>query len=202
MDLLSNILGFMNEPIPSFFFEVLFLEEFDMSNPLAMTSATASLAIQMLDPVACAFSEVSGLEIALNTSEFNEAGWSTPRPMFDKMSTSALTLKRYLRPRHIGIMGFSLDPVTGWCQETVKAAKTWESAIEPKDIMIFVYHPMIKNPLPVGPSSFPIAGFLAKRAFPTKWAISDLSSTEEGQPIIETIEFKYSELMRLEVPPT
>jgi hypothetical protein len=198
MDLLSNIAGFMNEPIPSFFFEVLFLEEFDMANPLAMKKATASLAVQVLDPISAAFTEVSGLEIALNVEELNEAGWSTPRPHFSKMSNSALTLKRYLRPRHIGIMGFSLDPVSGWCQETVKAAKTWESKVVTKDILIFIYHPMIKIPI-IG-SSVPVAGFLVQSAFPTKWAVSDLSSTEEGQPIIETIEFKYTELHRLEVP--
>jgi len=202
MDLLGNIIGFMNEPIPSFYFEVLFLDEFDMSDPFAMTKATASLAIQMLDPVACAFSEVSGLEIALNVEELNEAGWSTPRPAFTKMSNSALTLKRYLRPRHIGVMGFSLDPVSGWCQETVAAAKTWETKVVTKDILVFIYHPMIQNPLPVGPSSFPVAGFLAQSAFPTKWAISDLSSTEEGQPVVETIEFKFTELQRLAIPPT
>ena len=202
MDLLGNIVGFLNEPVPSYFFEVMILESaFDFNNPLAMTSAIASLAIQVLDPVSCAFSEVSGLEISLDVGEFSEAGWSTPRPLFNKMTNSALTLKRYLRPRHIGVMGFSLDPVSGWCQDTVQAAKTWEKRMYTKDIMIFVYHPMIQNPLPVGPAAFPIAGFIAQEAFPVKWSISDLSSTEEGQPIIETIEFKFTELQRLAVPP-
>ena len=202
MDLLGNIVGFMNEPIPSYFFEVLILDDpFDADDPFAMMSATASLAIQALDPTACAFSEVSGLEIALNVSEYNEGGWSTPRPIFDKMSTSGLTLKRYLRPRHVGIMGFAFDPISGWCQDTIQAAKKWEKKIKPKDIMIFIYHPMIQNPLPVGPASFPVAGFIVQEAFPVKWNISDLNSTEEGSPIIETIEFKYTELMRLAVPP-
>lgn len=202
MDLLGSIVEFMNEPIPSFFFEVLFLEDrFDPSNPMAMMSATASLAAQVLDPTACAFMEVSGLEIALNTTEYNEGGWSTPRPMFDKMSTSSITLKRYLRPRHVGIMGFSADPVSGWCQDTVQAAKKWDKKIYTKDMMIFIYHPMIQNPLPIGPASFPIAGFLVLEAFPVKWSISDLSSTEEAQPVVETIEFKCTELQRLAVPP-
>ena len=199
---MDTIIGFLNEPIPSYFFEVMFLDDpFDADNPLAMTSAIASLAIQVLDPVACAFSEVSGLEIALDVGEYSEAGWSTPRPMFNKMTNSALTLKRYMRPRHIGVMGFSLDPVSGWCQETVIAAKTWESKITTKDLMIFIYHPMIQNPLPIGPAAFPIAGFLVQEAFPTKWSISDLNSTEEGQPMIETVEFKFTELQRLAIPP-
>lgn len=201
MDLLKNILGFMNEPIPSFFFEVLFLEKFDLSSPFAMMSATASLAVQALDPVACAFSEVDGLNIALETTSINEAGWSTPRPVFDKMKNDELTLTRYLRPRHIGVMGFSLDPVTGWCQDTVKAAKTWKTQIVTKDILVFIYHPMIQNPLPVGPSSFPVAGFLVQEAFPKEWGISSLSSTNSGEPIKETIKFGYTELQRLAIPP-
>jgi hypothetical protein len=202
MDLLGGIISFMNEPIPSFFFEVLILDDpFDADNPMAMMSATASLAVQALDPTACAFTEVSGLEIVLNTNDYPEGGWSTPRPQFKDISTSTLTLKRYLRPRHVGIMGFSFDPISGWCQDTVQAAKKWEKKIKPKDMMIFVYHPMIQNPLPVGPASFPIAGFLVQEAFPVKWGISDLSSTEEAQPIVETIDFKYTELQRLAIPP-
>jgi len=201
MDLLGNVVGFMNEPIPSFFFDVLFLEEFDLSNPLASASAMTSLAAQALDPVAAAFSEVSGLEITIGTESINEGGWSLPRASFDKMSNSELTLKRYLRPRHIGVMGFSLDPVSGWCQETVDSAKTWSAPIYKKDILIFIYHPMIQNPLPVGPSAFPVAGFLVREAYPTKWSISDLNSTDESQPVIETIGFQYTELQRLAIPP-
>jgi len=201
MDVLTDIVEFLNEPIPSFFFEVMFLDEFDPSDPLAMTSAIASLAIQALDPVACAFTEVSGMEISLGTTEYTEAGWSTPRPMFEKMSNSSLTLKRYLRPRHVGVMGFSLDPVSGWCQDSIQAAKTWEKRMSTKDLMIFIYHPMIQNPLPVGPKSFPIAGFLVLEAFPVKWAISDLNSTDDSAPIVETVEFKYTEIQRLAIPP-
>lgn len=201
MDLLGSIVGFLNEPVPSYFFEVIILDEFDMSDPFAMTTAMASLAIQVLDPVSAAFSEVSGLEITLGSEEYTEAGWSTPRPIFTSMSNSELTLKRYLRPRHIGVMGFALDPISGWCQETVRAAKTWESKITTKSILIIIYHPMIQNPLPVGPAAFPIAGFLVQDAYPTKWAISDLNSTEEGTPITETIGFKYTELQRLAIPP-
>lgn len=199
MDLLSNIVGFMNEPIPSFFFEVLFIPKFDST--FGLMSATASLAIQALDPVATAFSEVQGLNLSFSTTAINEAGWSTPRPSFDKIANEELTLVRYLRPRHIGVMGFSMDPVSGWCQEAFQAAKTWESQIELKDILVFVYHPMIQNPLPFGPSSFPVAGFLIQEAFPTSWGISDLSSTERNAPIKETIKFKYTEIQRLAIPP-
>ncbi|MDC0231639.1 phage tail protein [Aureispira] len=202
MDALSAIVDFLNEPIPSYFFEVLFLDDpFDAEDPLAMTKAAASLAIQVLDPVACAFTEVDGMEINLDTTTLKEAGWSSPRSHFTGMSYSDITLKRYLRPRHIGVMGFSLDPVSGWCQDTIQAAKTWEKKVVTKDLMIFIYHPMIQNPLPIGPAAFPIAGFIVQEAYPCKWSISTLSSTEDSSPVIETVSFKFTELQRLAVPP-
>ena len=202
MDALSAIVDFLNEPIPSYFFEVMFLEDpFDAQDPFAMTTAIASLAIQVLDPVACAFTEVDGMEINLDTDVVNEAGWSSPRPTFKSMSYSDITLKRFLRPRHIGVMGFALDPVSGWCQDTIQAAKTWEKKILTKDIMIFIYHPMIQNPLPIGPAAFPIAGFIVQEAFPCKWSLSTLSSTEDSSPVIETVSFKFTELQRLAIPP-
>ena len=38
----SDMLGFFNEPIPSFFFEVLFFpDKFDPTDPFAMTTAMA-----------------------------------------------------------------------------------------------------------------------------------------------------------------
>ena len=37
------------------------------------------------------------------------------------------------------------------------AAKDWESQITLKDLIIVVYHPQVKNPLPIGPAAFPIA---------------------------------------------
>ncbi|MFK7796266.1 MAG: hypothetical protein AB8E82_02355 [Aureispira sp.] len=191
----------MNEPIPSFFFEVLFLEAFDPDAPFAMTSATASLAMQALDPVATAFADVQGLTVSFKTSEVREAGWSSPRPTFDAVNNDELTLVRYLRPRHIGVMGFALDPISGWCQETMSTVKKWNKQVLKKDILVFIYHPMIQNPLPVGPSSFPVAGFMLQEAFPTSWGISDLSSTAGDAPIKETIKFKYTEIQRLAIPP-
>ncbi len=199
--MLGPVGDFLNEPIPSFFFEMLFLEKFDPSDPLAMAGAVADLAIQALDSGAVAFSEIDGLEISYGTSEYNEAGWSTPRKMFDKVSTSALTVKRYLKPRHIGVMGFSLDPVSGWCQDTIQAVKLWEKPVTTKDILIFVYHPLLKNQVPIGPAALPIAGFLVQEAYPTKWGISALNSTDDSAPIVETIEFQYTEIQRLAVPP-
>jgi len=197
MDLLSTISGFMNEPIPSFFFEVFV---YDIPTPGGPTlSVTASLAMQALDPVATAFSDISGLDMSFATTPINEAGWSTPRPSFDKINNEELVLQRYLRPRHIGLGSFSLDPTSEWCQNTMQSAKTWSEKIEVKNIMICIYHPMIQNPLPIGPSSFPVAGFLIHEAFPTSWGISDLSSTAGDTPIKETIKFKYTEIERLKV---
>ncbi|MFT5646111.1 MAG: hypothetical protein ACI976_000789 [Aureispira sp.] len=197
MDLLSTISGFMNEPIPSFFFEVFV---YDIPAPGSISlSVTASLAMQVLDPVATAFSDISGLDMSFATTPINEAGWSTPRPSFDKINNEELVLQRYLRPRHIGLGSFSLDPTSEWCQNTMQSAKTWSETIKVKNIMICIYHPMIQNPLPIGPSSFPVAGFLVHEAFPTSWGISDLSSTAGDTPIKETIKFKYTEIERLKV---
>lgn len=200
LGMLGPVGDFLNEPIPSFFFELLFLEEFDMSNPLAMAGVMAELAMQAADSGAVAFSEVDGLELSYGTSEYNEAGWSTPRKMFDKVSTSALTVKRYLKPRHISMGGMALDPVTGWCQNTLKAVKNWEEKVITKDILVFIYHPLLKNPIPIGPSALPLAGFLIQEAYPTKWGVSALNSTDDSAPIVETIEFQYTEIQRLEIP--
>jgi hypothetical protein len=187
----------MNEPIPSFFFEV-FVYDIPTAGAPSL-SVTASLAMQALDPVATAFSDISGLDMSFATTSINEAGWSTPRPSFDKINNEELVLQRYLRPRHIGLGSFSLDPTSEWCQNTMQSAKTWSEKIVVKNIMICIYHPMIQNPLPIGPSSFPVAGFLIHEAFPTSWGISDLSSTAGDAPIKETIKFKYTEIERLKV---
>jgi len=188
----------MNEPVPSFFFEVIVLDSLGASIANAVKKAKSEMSSESLDKAAAAFSEVNGLEIGLEVGSINEAGWSTPRPVFERMSTGVLELKRYLRPRHIGEMGFGLDPFSGWCQDTVKAAKTWETAVKPKDVVVLIYHPMIRTGQS-GNSSVPVAGFIAQEAFPSKWGISSLNSTDESQPIIETIELRYTELQRLVV---
>ena len=197
MDIFSSIANFMDEPIPSFFFEVFIYDRPDTL--LGSLSATATLAMQMLDPIATAFSDVSGLNMSFATEEIREAGWSTPRPAFDKINNEELVLQRYLRPRHIGVGNFNLDPTSDWCQKTMASAKTWSETIVVKNIMICIYHPMLQSPIKVGPSSFPVAGFLVHEAFPTSWGISDLSSTAGDAPIKETIKFKYTEIERLKI---
>lgn len=188
MDFLNNLMGFMNEPVPSFFFEVQFLEE---SN--ALMGSAKSMIAGALDPEANAFTDVDGLNIAFETTSINEAGWSSPRPVFDKMKNEELTLSRYLRPRHIGgMLTFSMDPITEWCQETMEAAKTWEKQVVKKNVLIYIYHPM----MPTKPS-IPVAGFLVHEAFPTSWGVSPLSSTNTGDPIKETVKFGYTEIERL-----
>lgn len=197
MDALSNIIGFLNDPVPNFFFGV-----FVLDNPLASATSAVGM-ISQLDPIASAFTEVSGLELSLDNAAttVSEGGNQIPIRLPGRIKTETLTLKRYLRPRHIAIGGFSLDPLTGWAQEVFSAAKTWEDKIVVKDLIIVVYHPQIKNPLPIGPSAFPIAGYLVLRAYPMKWATGDLSSTSENEPVTETFEFSYEEMQRLAIPP-
>jgi len=198
----SDMLGFFNEPIPSFFFEVMFIaDKFDPTDPFAMPSAMADLAVQALDPGANAFKSVSGMEIAFSMESINQGGWSTPTQTFGKMNNAEITLTRYLRPRHIGIAGFALDPISGWAQDTVQAAKTWSKRMYTKDVLILIYSPLIKNPLPVGPQSFPISGFLVQQAIPSKWSVSDLDSLNVNDPIVETIGLQCTEIQRLAIPP-
>ncbi len=206
MGLFGNIMGFLEEPVPSFYFEVEVQERLDSASGIASTvmGAVSSLILGDSAPSSNAnsYQSVEGLGISFSTGTINEAGWSSPRPTFDKMNNDELTLVRYLRPKHMGIMGFSLDPMSDWCKKTMDSAKRWHESIETKDVMIYIYHPAIKNPLPVGPSSFPVAGFLAQEAYPIKWAISGLDSMNESEPIKETIVLRYTEMQRLEVPMT
>lgn len=196
MDALTSIMDFLNDPVPNFFFGVFVLDD-----PLASATSAVGM-ISQLDPTATAFTEISGLEIGMEVgTTVNEGGNSIPIRLPDRIKTDILTLKRYLRPRHIAIGGFSLDPLTGWAQEVFTAAKSWEDQIQPKDLIIVIYHPQIKNPLPVGPAAFPIAGYLVLRAYPTKWGTSDLNSTSDSEAIVETFEFSYEEIQRLAIPP-
>jgi hypothetical protein len=102
-----------------------------------------------------------------------------------------------LSPKHIGVAGFSADPMTGWCQETFQAAKKWEKGIRTKDILIMILHPHLKVPI-LG--ALPIAGYLVKSAFPIKWATEALNSTS-NDALQETIGMGYREIQRLAVPP-
>ena len=204
MGLLGDAMAFLEEPIPSFYFEVVVQERMNaggIMNTVINLAKNAIMGSMGPGSDSNSFHTVNGLEISFATTEINEAGWSSPRPAFDKMVNGELELVRYLRPRHMGIMGMSLDPMSGWCKETMEAAKTWEKPVVTKDVLIYIYHPALKNPLPVGPSSFPLAGFIAQEAYPTFWGVSQLDSTNDSDPVKETIKLKYTEMQRIEVPP-
>jgi phage tail-like protein len=196
MDALKNIIGFLNDPVPNFFFGVLVVD-----NPMASAKAAVGM-ISQLDPIASAFTEVSGLEVGMDLeSNISEGGNQIPIRLPGRIKADTLKLKRYLRPRHIAVGGFSLDPLTGWSQDVFTSAKTWADPIEVKDLIIVIYHPQIKNPLPIGPSAFPIAGYLVLRAYPVRWATGDLNSTSDSEPVTEEFEFSYEEIQRLAIPP-
>lgn len=187
---------FLDEPVPNFYFAVKIIDVPSFSNPLSAAKSIASMASQM-DPAASAFTEVSGLSLEIETKAENEACNSIEIPFPSGVKNDALVLKRYVRPRHIGVGGFSADPITGWCQDTFAAAKNWLTGIKPKDIIILIMHPHLKLPLL---NSGAVAGYIAKNAYPVKWDIDSLNSTD-NQPLQETIEFKYRELQRIAVPP-
>jgi phage tail-like protein len=188
---------FLDDPVPNFYFGVIIVD-----NPLAGNGPLGAAQIvgmlSQLDPIASAFTEVSGLSLEIDTDSVNEAANSIAIPLPKSVKNDTLVLKRYVRPRHIGVGGFSADPLTGWCQDTFEAAKQWKKSIKPKDVMIMVLHPHLKN-IPLL-NMIPVAGYLAKNAYPTKWEMDSLNSTS-NDALQETIELKYRELQRLAVPP-
>lgn len=189
---------FLDDPVPNFYFGVLVLDNpFKTDSPLGGAQALIGM-ISQLDPIASAFTEVSGLSLEINTEEAEEACNSIAIPLPKSVKNDTLVLKRYVRPRHIGVAGFSADPMTGWCQETFENAKNWKKSIQCKDIMIMVLHPHLKN-IPLL-NMVPVAGYLAKSAYPVKWEMDPLNSTS-NDALQETIELKYRELQRLAVPP-
>lgn len=195
MDFAKNALTFINEPVPKFFFEVLFIDRPDSSKPQSMLASMAKTALSALNSGNNgAFSDIDGLNVSFATTPVNEAGWSSPRPTFDKMVNEKLTLTRYVRPRHV-----VSDLMTTWCSDTMDAVKTWNARVTKKDIIINIYHPMLKLPaiFSMGPSGVPIAAFNIIEAFPVTWKVDALSSTDSGSPLKETIELGYTEIKRL-----
>lgn len=206
---LSDALGFMNEPIPSFYFEVVISDLPDVGGGDFLSSMLQKGMEMVTSAIlgdeasnSASFESVSGLKLSFATTPISEGGWSTPRPSFDKVENGEVELKRYLRPKHLGIGSFSLDPFTDWCQDTMETVKKWDKQVKKKNITILIYHPALKSPLPsgIGPSSVPVAGFALLEAFPTEWGISDLTSTNDSDPIKETIKLKFTEIKRLKIP--
>lgn len=192
MDFVKNALTFVNEPVPKFFFEVLFIDRSEGAGGMLGMAKTALSALNSGNNGA--FSDIDGLNVSFSTTPVNEAGWSSPRPTFDRMVNEKLTLTRYVRPRHV-----ISDLMTTWCSETMDAVKTWNARVTKKDVIINIYHPMLKFPasFPVGPSGVPIAAFNIIEAFPVTWKVDALSSTDSGSPLKETIELGYTEIKRL-----
>jgi hypothetical protein len=199
LDALKTIKRFVDEPIPSFFFGAFFMDASPADGIMGAAQKATAL-LSQLDPTAGAFTEITGLTVGIEEDSKFDGGSNFNITLPKNLKTEKLTLKRYLRPRHVGVMGFSADPLTGWCQETMQTYKSWTKQLKLKHVLIIVYHPQIKNPLPIGPSAFPIAGFIAEEAYPVSWDISDLGSTSE-EPIQETITLAYKRMYRLSVPP-
>ena len=166
------MLDFNRDPVPSFYFGVTIQELNDPSS------------------VAGAFTEISGLEIGLDSGAitWEEGGNSVPVKLPGRLKNDAVTLKRYLRKVTFGFG----DPLTGWVQETFRSAHTWTTLIKVKNIIIDVYYPQKGRALII--AQYNVIG-----AYPTKWTMSDLSSTNESDPITETFEFAYRDIERVSV---
>jgi phage tail-like protein len=199
LDAISNMMGVIREPIPSFFFEVVVVDP-DPASFLDGAAAIAQATAQALDPTLSAFSEISGIVIGTETDTIVSGGENIPTSVPTKTKNGTLTLKRYVRPTHIGVGRFSLDPLTGWVKDTLDLMETWSESINLKDMLIMVYHPMIQNPVPAGPKALPILVYHVQNCYPITWTLGDLNSTDETTPLSETFEFAYKQLKRLEVP--
>ncbi len=195
--MLSDIKNFINDPVPNFYFGVMFMESLTSGSATARMAAATGMIAQM-DPVASAFTEVSNLTMSIATEPKAEIGNSIAIPFPKNFNSESLTLKRYVRPRHVVGSGIA-DPLTGWCVQTFEASKKWQKSIKLKDIIITVLHPQFRNVPLLGSVPVPVAGYLVFDAYPTKWDMDALNSTS-NEALQETFEFAYRDIQRINIP--
>ncbi|BBM87991.1 phage tail protein [Candidatus Uabimicrobium amorphum] len=110
------------------------------------------------------FAEISGLEVSIETETISEGGCPFPYTIRTGVSYSDLTLKR----------GLGLIPFYSWVKD-VAEGKTGRV-----DIIVH----LLEN-IP-GPIPLPTKTWMFLNAFPTKWSVSDLNSTD-GEIVFEEI---------------
>lgn len=138
------------------------------------------VSIGKLKGVDCLFSEVSGIEMDLDTStELKEGGnnnYSYKLP--GRVSYTDLVLKR-------GLVSKS-SPLYEWCKKTISGNYT--KAIEPKDVIVKL----------LDGDGNALVSWNFKNAYPKKLAVSDLNAKASGDSaiMIETITLVYSEFER------
>ncbi len=128
------------------------------------------------------FSEVSGLEIEMETVTINEGGQNGyAHKLPGRVTYGDLTLKRGLRRLEIG------SPVAAWCIQTLSQGLLGKNKLVLMDLVISV---LDSNHVPVAVWSF-------FKAYPKKWSLGSLNSMEEGSILIEEMTLAYQYAARV-----
>lgn len=118
------------------------------------------------------FKEVTGISMEMETTEVVEGGENRfAHRVPSKSKYSNLVLKRGLIMRN--------SPIAQWCQDTLSSGL--EQVIKPKNIVVSL----------LDESGKPLMNWAFHNAYPVKWEISDLKSSDNAL-VIETLEFTYS----------
>ncbi len=142
-----------------------------MSNPYFQTSFYFTLQIGLNLGLDAAFQEVSGLVAEMAVEEVVSGGQNMFKYRLPGMTHyQNLVLKR-------GI-AFNYSPLIVWCQSTLNGGLA--QPIVPQDVLLTM----------LDPSGFPSMVWSFVNAYPVKWSVADLKSTE-GAVAIETVELAY-----------
>lgn len=141
------------------------------------------------------FQEVLGMQTSLEIESIEEGGENYfVHRIPVRVKHENLVLKRALEPMS--------NPLEAWIRETLEGG--FNKKIEPLTIFISLMgappDPSKKedSSKPVPKEKVPIlASWTITNAYPVKWEISPLSG-EKNELVIETLEFAYNELKRLE----
>ncbi|KAA3640634.1 MAG: phage tail protein [Bacteroidetes bacterium] len=118
------------------------------------------------------FQEVSGISMEMETKEITEGGEN----QFSRRVPSGVKYQNLVLKRGLMIKN---SPIAQWCQDTLSSG--FEKVIKPKSIVVSL----------LDESAKPIMNWAFHNAYPVKWEISDLKSSDNAL-VIETLEFTYS----------
>jgi phage tail-like protein len=156
--------------------------QFQTYTPLHRSSPSAfwfELSIGDLGSAHAAFQEVSGIEVNADIETISEAGLNSYSHRVPKRTSyNNLVLKR----------GLVIDDsaMMDWVKDSIQNGLNTSGGIKPKQIIL-----SLLGPSDDGASGVPIQSWNFVGAYPVKWSIGALNSTESALTI-ESIEFAYS----------
>lgn len=156
--------------------------QFQTYTPIHRSSPSAfwfELSIGDLGSAHAAFQEVSGIEVNADIETISEAGLNGFSHRVPKRTQyNNLVLKR----------GLMIDDkqILDWVRDSIQQGLNMQGGIKPKDIMV-----SLLGPDESGAGGTPIQSWNFVNAYPVKWSLGALNSTESALSI-ETIEFAYS----------